>query len=252
MNIMINVSDFKDAVEAIWLKGKYKSSTTSKTDVVSNSCLCVLKTNQIAFYNGNDKCALNVNKTVEYPCPEGEEKMFIFDIEKAMKYLKTFKGDLYLRLTDSNLIMKCNGSSARIPLLVEHNAIGLISKIINIDIKPPVVFGKTELPCQLMFNGKAFADAIKFCNVVGTATFKINYNADSPKAIVSSRSFNRTEKASQSFVVINPNEESMTVEFSAPLDKFCNDEVMTIFSGDDKPILLIGTDRKLVIAPYVR
>ena len=101
MNITISVSDFKDAVEAIWLKGKYKSSTTSKTDVVSNSCLCICRNNRMEFYNGNDKSALNVNKVVDY---DKEEQMFIFDIEKVMKYLKVFKGEINLKVTDSSIM----------------------------------------------------------------------------------------------------------------------------------------------------
>ena len=248
MNITISVSDFKDAVEAIWLKGKYKSSTTSKIDVVSNSCLCICRNNRIEFYNGNDKSALNVNKVVDY---NKEEQMFIFDIEKVMKYLKVFKGEINLKVTDSNIMLKNNSSNARIAKLVEHNNYGLISRIMNLSLETPVVFGKTELPTELLFQGDDLAEAIKFCNNVGTATFKLNYEAGSNVASLSSHTIHNTEYAQKDIPLINVSDESMTVEFSAPLDKFCVDEPMRIFGGDDKPILLCGSDRKLVIEPYI-
>jgi len=245
----MSVSDFKDAVEAIWLKGKYKSSTTSKTDVVSNSCMGVCRNNRLELYNGNDKSALNVNKIIEY---EGEEEMFIFDIEKTMKYLKSFKGDMNIRVTDSNVLLKNGTASARIPKLVEHNSFGLISRIMNISLEPPVVFGRTELPCHLLFQGTDFAEAIKFCNTVGTATFKLDYKAGEDFVTLSSETFHKTERAKKTFALIGQSDESMTVEFSAPLDKFCVDGIMHLFCGDDKPMLFCGTDRKMVIAPYIR
>jgi hypothetical protein len=248
MNITIEVSDFKDAVEAVWLKGKYKSSTTSKTDVVSNSCLCICRNNRIEFYNGNDKSALNVNKIIDY---SKDDLMFIFDIGKVMKYLKVFKETMTFKITDSNILLKSGNSSARIAKLVEHNNFGLISRIMNISLEPPVIFGKTELDCRLLFQGNDFANAIKFCNNVGTATFKLNYIAGQDTATISSQTMHKTEFAKKEFPIINRSEKSMTVEFSAPLDKFCIDEPMQIFGGDDKPLLLCGSDRKMIIAPYI-
>ena len=63
MNIIciVNLNDFKDAVEAIWLKGKYKSSTTSKVDVISNTAVGILSKTSMQLLNGNDKCGISVS-----------------------------------------------------------------------------------------------------------------------------------------------------------------------------------------------
>jgi hypothetical protein len=40
------------------------------------------------------------------------------------------------------------------------------------------------------------------------------------------------------------------VQFSAPLDKFC-DGIMWIYMKNDSPLLLVGSDRRLIMAPYI-
>jgi hypothetical protein len=42
-----------------------------------------------------------------------------------------------------------------------------------------------------------------------------------------------------------------TVQFSAPIDKFC-DGVMWIYIKNESPILFVGADRRLVMAPYIQ
>ena len=85
MNKIINcdLEKFRNAVEAIWLRGKYKSSTVSKVGVISNTAVGIIKDTRLELLNGNDKSAISV--TIDIVGEPQEEYMFIFDIEKIMK-----------------------------------------------------------------------------------------------------------------------------------------------------------------------
>ena len=256
MNKIVNcdLEKFRDAVEAIWLRGKYKSSTVSKVGVISNTAVGIIKDTRLELLNGNDKSAISV--TIDIVGEPQEEYMFIFDIEKIMKYLKNLKsGDLKIKIDDANITFSMDRTSIKVPVLVEHSNMGLISMVRGLSIKTdkPVVFGKTPLPCMLMVNGEELASAIKFCNLVGTASFKINYVAGQREITISSSNFHRTEFVDRTIALAgNPSSEDLTVEFSAPIDKFCVKNVMALWSGDNKPIVITGPNRKMVIAPYIR
>jgi len=256
MNKIINcdLDKFRDAVEAIWLRGKYKSSTVSKVGVISNTAVGIIKDTRLELLNGNDKSAISV--TIDIEGEPQKEYMFIFDIEKIMKYLKNLKaGSLKISIGESNITFNMGRTSIKVPVLVEHNNMGLISMIRGLSIKTgePVVFGKTQLPCMLMVNGEELANAIKFCNLVGTASFKIEYIAGQSDITISSSNFHRTEFVDRTIALVGtPSREDLTVEFSAPIGKFCVKNVMALWSGDNKPIVITGPNRKMVIAPYIR
>jgi len=252
--INCDLDKFRDAVEAIWLRGKYKSSTVSKVGVISNTAVGIIKDTRLELLNGNDKSAISV--TIDIEGEPQKEYMFIFDIEKIMKYLKNLKaGSLKISIGESNIAFNMGRTSIKVPVLVEHNNMGLISMIRGLSIKTgePVVFGKTQLPCMLMVNGEELANAIKFCNLVGTASFKIEYIAGQSDITISSSNFHRTEFVDRTIALVGtPSREDLTVEFSAPIGKFCVKNVMALWSGDNKPIVITGPNRKMVIAPYIR
>jgi len=252
--INCDLDKFRDAVEAIWLRGKYKSSTVSKVGVISNTAVGIIKDTRLELLNGNDKSAISV--TIDIEGESQKEYMFIFDIEKIMKYLKNLKaGSIKISIGESNITFNMGRTSIKVPVLVEHNNMGLISMIRGLSIKTgePVVFGKTQLPCMLMVNGEELANAIKFCNLVGTAAFKIEYIAGQSDITISSSNFHRTEFVDRTIALVGtPSREDLTVEFSAPIGKFCVKNVMALWSGDNKPIVITGPNRKMVIAPYIR
>jgi len=252
--INCDLDKFRDAVEAIWLRGKYKSSTVSKVGVISNTAVGIIKDTRLELLNGNDKSAISV--TIDIEGEPQNEYMFIFDIEKIMKYLKNLKaGSLKISIGESNITFNMGRTSIKVPVLIEHNNMGLISMIRGLSIKTgePVVFGKTQLPCMLMVNGEELANAIKFCNLVGTASFKIEYVAGQSDITISSSNFHRTEFVDRTIALVGtPSREDLTVEFSAPIGKFCVKNVMALWSGDNKPIVITGPNRKMVIAPYIR
>ena len=256
----VNHKSFVEAVEAIWLKGKYKSSTVSKTDVISNSAVAIYENGWLELLNGNDKSALSVK--VEMASTDTKNNMFIFDIEKMMKYIKNMKTEqLLITINDAKIsLVGQGGSKAVLPKLLEHTSMALITMIraFNYVEDEPVIFGKTTMTCVIPVHGNALADAIKFCNLVGTATFKIDYvegneDFDGLETLtISSSNHHRTELVEKVMPTNGSGKGNATVEFSAPIDKFCINGDMNIITGDNMPIILTGLNRKMVIAPYIR
>ena len=256
----VNHKSFVEAVEAIWLKGKYKSSTVSKTDVISNSAVAIYENGWLELLNGNDKSALSVK--VEMASTDTKNNMFIFDIEKMMKYIKNMKTEqLLITINDAKIsLVGQGGSKAVLPKLLEHTSMALITMIraFNYVEDEPVIFGKTTMTCVIPVHGSLLADAIKFCNLVGTATFKIDYvegneDFDGLETLtISSTNHHRTELVEKVMPTNGSGKGNATVEFSAPIDKFCIDDDMNIITGDNMPIILTGLNRKMVIAPYIR
>tara|TARA_R100000353_G_scaffold136068_1_gene96591 strand:- start:554 stop:1327 length:774 start_codon:yes stop_codon:yes gene_type:complete len=254
IDITVNLDKFKEAVEAIWLKGKYKSSTVSKIDSINNlGVIFLYNDNTITLANANDTIAASVTLRVYTQVVVDEEKMMIFDIEKLNKYLKVFKSDrINIRITDAMLSLSNDDQTARMQMSIEHSNLNAILKIqqFSIPSEGMPTFGKTLLDTKISIQGTELAKAIKHCNIVGTATFKFDYNGTHLK--VSSSNFHQTEHFDCFVPMVSHEGEPSTVEFSAPLDKFCQDGVMFLYLKDDKPVLLIGPNRKLVVAPYIR
>ena len=251
ITVELNTNTFIDAVEAIWLKGKYKSSTTSKTNVISNTCVAIVRSERLELLNGNDKSALSVT----IPCNASGGCMVIFDIERLMKYLKHMKcEEISITIRDSDIVVKSTSKTITLPKLLEHTNMSLITMIMSFEyeVGKPAVFGKTILPCQMSFNGDELKEAIKFCTLSGTATYTIEHWGGKNEFKLMSSSNSGTDTSEVNVALLTSNDTDATVSFSAPLDKFCIDSEMTILTGDNLPVMLIGESRKMVVAPYVR
>ena len=202
----VNKKEFESALNAVTLKGKYKSSHSSKTAVISN------------------------------------------DVAGAIS-----DDDMHITITASNVILKTESQRAQIPLLVEHSGITAISKIVGMEVNHASdefpTFGRTTFETKIAVEGNVLAEAIKNCAIVGTATYRLNVSDE--EFSISSVNFHQTENYKVTIPVISCEGEDSTLEFSAPLDKFCSG-VMYLYLKDDAPILLCGADRKLIVAPYIR
>lgn len=252
--IQVSTKSFIEAVEAIWLKGKYKSSTTSKTDVISNTCVAVIRSEELELLNGNDKTALSVKIPIAYQ-PTIKEEMVIFDIEKLMKYVKNIKCDnLNIEIKESELVVKGLVKTVKLPRLLEHTNMNLITMIMsfNYEVGSDAIFGKTVLPCHMSFMGNDLKDAIKFCTLSGTATYTIDNEGGTNEFTIMSSSSGGSDTSKVEVSLLTSNDTEAHVTFSAPLDKFCTSNEMRLLTGTNLPVMLIGNDRKMVIAPYVR
>ncbi len=260
IKFIVNKKDFETALNSVTLKGKYKSSHTSKVSNISNDVAGAISDdgNTLTLSNASDTLAASITLNItNYQPSEDMSVMFFFEVERVLKYLKTFKyEDMSVTVTQSNLILKTESQRAQIPLLVEHSGIGAITKIMTMKIDYDKIhegqyptFGRTTFETALIVEGDELAKAIKNCSFVGNATYKLNY-VDGVLSI-SSINFHQTEQYKVDVNLISGYGEDATLEFSAPIDKFCKNS-MFLFLKDDCPILLCGADRRLLVAPYIR
>ena len=273
--IKIVYEEFKEALEAVLLKGKYSSSTTSKIGVV-NDCVVAIIENpprtlvhqekgtdntyycNLTFANASDTLIAQVTVLCETMySPEDMPKMFFFDIEKCLKYLSAFnkKKTLVLNFHEGKLELIQDSKTASMPLAVEHRNVAFISKLKSITIPTEgyPTFGQSVLTTKLLVKGEELAKGIKNSSVVGTATYKLDYeNLEEGNFLwLSSSNFHKTDSMKDRIPILVSEGESVTIEFSAPLDKFCKGPTQ-LFLATDKPMLMVCADRKLVIAPRLR
>ena len=124
--------------------------------------------------------------------------------------------------------------------------------VFNYEVGSDAIFGKTILPCHMSFMGNDLKDAIKFCTLSGTATYTIDNEGGTNDFTVMSSSSGGADSSQVEVSMLTSNDTEANVTFSAPLDKFCIDGEMRILTGTNLPVMLIGEDRKMVVAPYVR
>ena len=179
--------------------------------------------------------------------------MFFFDIEKCLKYLKTMDKQSNINISKGDdLFIHQDGSSFTMPLSVEHRNINFVSRLKSMSISgDTAMFGKTLLDTCIVFEGSLLANAIKKLQSVGSATYKINYEGVGEVFEITSSNFHKTDKYRTTIPIIRGVGEPATVEFTAPIGKFC-EGTMLFYLQDDKPLLLIGDSKKLVMAPYIR
>lgn len=251
MDIVVAKKEFKNALEAVTLKGKYKSFATSKTGKISDTIACFVQTNKLVLGNASytiaATCSVNCSNTGDDPDPS----LFFFDAEKVMKFTKTMPGDtLTLSVSRSSINFSGGGSRATLPLYIEHKGLEGITKlmVVRLPDEGMASFGNHTYDTQVTVDGKYLATAIKDCSVVGNATYKLDVAKD--KLTIES-SNDGEEMFTKEVTIMSAGPDEATVEISAPIDKFC-EGIMFMYLSDDAPLLLIGPDRKLVIAPYIR
>ena len=212
-DIIVTKKELKNALDAVILKGKYKSFGGSKVGKISDTIACFVKPNKLILGNASYTLALTINR--------------------------------------SSIHLSGSGSHATLPLYVEHKGLEGITKlmVVRLPDEGMAVFGKHTYDTQITVDGKYLAEAIKECSVVGNATYKLDASKD--KLIIESSSEHGEETFTKEVTIMSAGPEEATVEISAPIDKFC-DGVMFMYLSDDAPLLLIGADRKLVVAPYIR
>ncbi len=259
MNFDCDINEFVKGLEMVLLKGKYKSLNVSKTDVINSTVVCMVEPSALE----ENECLItlsNAGATIaaeySFKGTHHEEKlepaMFFFDIERCLKYLKTMnKKENITILKGDDLFIQQEMDSFCMPLSVEHRNINFISRLKSMSISgDTATFGKTLLDTCLLFEGNLLAEAIKKLQSVGSATYKIDYDGGDAFSIMSSN-FHKTDKYTTVIPILRGVGNPATVEFTAPISKFC-EGTMLFYLKDDKPLILSGTNKKLVMAPYIR
>jgi hypothetical protein len=258
VNLTVNRKEFVEALSAVTLKGKYRNANKSKITNISNDVAVMLDTvnRRLTLANASDTLAATVYVNVtNVKIGDGFNlSMFFFEVEKIQKYLRTFKQEeIIMIITQSNVIIKSTRQRAQIPLLVEHSGITAITKLIAMKVSHGSdefpMFGNTTFETKIVLDGDELSKAVKNCSIVGNATYSLDYSMG--QLNLSSVNFHQTEDYMVRIPIISGEGEASTLEFSAPLDKFCSG-AMFLYLKDNCPILLCGTDRRLLVAPYIR
>jgi hypothetical protein len=254
MEIVINRKDMSRAIEEVLLKGKYRGASKSKTDLINDNVACLIKNRKIILANANHTIATSVSLNCETGIESIDEGTWIFfDAQKAVKYLKAMKDENVTLQTNNGLLNITGSSHISMPLSIEHSGIKGIAKLLTskiVDGKKGM-FGSTEFETVLFLeDGKELSRAIKECSVIGTAAYKLTYDGSETLSI-SSSNFQDTETYSSTVELIEHKGTPVTIEFSAPLDKFCKGP-MYICLKEESPVFLVGAGRKLIVAPYIR
>ena len=253
MEIVINRKEMHTAIEDVLLKGRYRGASKSKIGSIDSNVACLIKNRKIVLANANHTIAALVSVNCETGIESIKDSEWaFFDAEKAIKYLKSMKGDAVTLKIDSSSLNIVGSSNVKMPLSIEHSGIKGIAKLLTSSLKEEgAKFGSTTYNTILtLADGEDFARAIKECSVVGTSAYKLVYDG-SEKLTLSSSNFQETEHYSSTIEIAGHTGNPVTIEFSAPLDKFCRGP-MYICLKEVSPILFIGADRKLIVAPYIK
>lgn len=258
----------EEILEKAEMKGKYYDGNKSKNSTLSNYAYCLVELvggeGVLFVYNGDLTTACGFRSEVmEW---RGGMTTFILDIAKTRAYLKPFDGEVTLVVSDF-LTITDGDEIAKLPLVTEHpshDMIRLISsrflKVVDTikdyneeedAVAPTISFGKTEYDCHVQISERVLSDAIKACDVVDLARYKIDVN-ESEVLISSERSI------TDSFVYDVDCDISMsinteaTMEFTGDILKFINGtKNIHMFLKDESPLVLVTDDSMLVKAPYL-
>jgi hypothetical protein len=255
ITIEIEVSEFKDLIESVALKGKYNSGDTSKNGQLSNYAWLISDGEYLHAYNADTTtiCAARV------PNEGIATASWIVDIEKTVKYLKAFSGEVTLLVGDYLTITQTETqtATAKVPLVSEHPHNDYIGRIVTFtnDMRSDTpswgdelpIFGKTQFEAEIVISEDELARASSVCDVVNIARYKFNFD-DEVLKMSSTKTMNETIDTNVEYTIAEG--DSATVEFNGQFAKFLNGAVR-LYLKDDAPVLFVTTNRLLLKAPYL-
>ena len=234
------------ALETILMKGKYKKGDSTETRIISDHVYIDGSNNHLKLFNANHYCGCSLNLVASYNPVVDEKKSFIIEAEKAIKYLKTFSGEVSFTFGDS-LVMRNGTRRATLPLVTDHPAVEMINRLMASQVAEgfPTV-GKTKLETKIVVNSDNLIDAVKGCSATNTGAYKLDYDGESLK-VSSSR---RQEGYTTTVDMITHEGEPSTLVIAQPFHKFL-DGMSILYMKDDSPLYIVGIDRRIVLAPSV-
>ena len=256
----------EEILEKAEMKGKYYDGNKSKNSALSNYAYCLVEENVLFVYNADLTTACGFRSEVQ----TNDEQMttFILDIAKTRAYLKPFDGEVRLLVGDF-LTITDGDEIAKLPLVTEHPSHDMIRLISGRFLKvvdpikdyheaireegdavvPTISFGKTEYDCHFQISERVLSDAMKACDVVDLARYKIDANKE--RVLFSSE-----RSVTDSFVYETDSylrtDSEATMEFTGDILKFINgSNRIHVFLKDESPLVLVTDDSMLVKAPYL-
>lgn len=193
MKIVIDKNKLEEALTRVEMKGKYYDGNKAKNSILSNYAYCLVDSkmqDKLYMYNGDLTTACGMFFDISLVDEITEKKSFILDIEKTKNYLSPFDDEITLDVGDY-LTISDGIDSAKLPLVVEHPSRDMV-KLISSRFTPIVsstsfgddatlemiTFGKTEYDCAFTVLSSVLTEAMKACDVVDLARYKITMQSD--------------------------------------------------------------------------
>jgi len=246
MKFNVVSKEMERALQTVLMKGKYKSGSMLKTKIIGEYAFLSLTNNVLTIYNANNCCGCCINIIVEEPDSQNGGGTFVVEIEKMIKYLKSFTDIVNVSITDF-ILLKSGSKRASLPLVIDHPAINMVHKVIDTEITEDFpFFGKTKLESNITVLGDNLIDAVNACSVVGTGEYKLDYDGEE---LHISSNYNQESYKTVVPMIAHIGEPS-TLVIAQPFHKFVNG-LTILYMKDDAPLLMKGIDRKIVLAPRV-
>ena len=248
MKIQIQTKTLSDALEDVYLKGKYHNGDSAKNGSLSGyAMLEVLNDTQLALYNGDATTVCRVVIDVTEP-NESDSNIAVIEIEKMLKYLKTFDDSVtidigdYIKLSDGT-------SNVSIPIVTHHPHSAMIARIqgYDIDVDDPK-FGSVDFETVILVNPDILKDAVKRCDTINNARYRFDYDGDN----LTLSSFKSEIDKIETRVIAGVEGEPSTVEVTGHFHKFFRGTTgIYLFLKDESPLVWKTDDRVLIKAPYI-
>ena len=265
MKIVIDKNKLEEALTRVEMKGKYYDGNKAKNSILSNYAYCLVDSkmqDKLYMYNGDLTTACGMFFDISLVDEITEKKSFILDIEKTKNYLSPFDDEITLDVGDY-LTISDGIDSAKLPLVVEHPSRDMV-KLISSRFTPIVsstsfgddatlemiTFGKTEYDGAFTVLSSVLTEAMKACDVVDLARYKITMQSDTAH-IDSTRSPTDTFQAELNMV--SSIGDGAIMEFTGDIVKFLKGEkYVNMHLKDDSPLIIATESAMLVKAPYLQ
>jgi len=252
MRFNMESKHFVNALNSVTLKGKYPSGASYQFKSLSDYVYIVSTDTSLSFFNADNttSCSYRVS-TAGDVIDVFQAGECILDIPKTIKYLKTFSGNVSVKIKDY-VTLTTENKTVTMPYVVSHPCYAMIEHIRYLKIPTDgtmPIFGKedTSFEARVTINSENLLDAAKSCDVIGMGHYKFDYNGTS---FLMSSPQDGIERIEINVELLTHDGDEATVELAGPFAQFLIGPTM-IFLKDEFPILFISPDRKLLKAPRI-
>jgi len=251
MELNINKKEIINALKNVEMKGKWAGTSGLSTKALGNYVNFKLHNNRLLIINADESTTAIKSITVETE----DEGFFTLEISTIRKYLDKMGDEIKLTVDDT-VVIQSNGKRATLPIVIRHPHQERINNFIEHypferENNIPKI-GSVNLSCGVEMSAVAFQEAITACEIVNNGIYRLDYvetdDISDAKFLISSNM--QVASYREDLGIINSHGESATVIFSGPIHKFFNkDETITIYLGDNEPILILSEGGAILRAP---
>ena len=254
MKFTIDAKVMMKALEDIQGKGMYLGDKGFSNSKLGQYVVMELQDTTLSLWNGDTTFGLNLELTV---VTAEENGTFIGSAEMIIPYLKKFGGNVNVAYDDFLTITSGN-KKASVPAAIQHPNMDAITRIkqMVVDVEFETIpkrlwqFGSAKFEGCFQMISESFSDCMGLCELVKSGVYKLDYDGE---GVTLSTENGTANTYKETLTVIQSIGEAATLQFSGPLHKFFKDTpLINFYVKDEFPLLIVGTDRMVVKAPFTR